>query len=301
MSFPFLDFLVCIIANIYDTRRYNNSFRKEEGFGFSRKGAALLTEKASVSASRKARIMEGSITVEAVVCLPLFLYASICLIWLLELRSIQLVVREGMQGAGKELAQECYELPLLIPARVESKIVSLIGEERLDRSCIVEGSEGLECEKSYIWPGSAIIELKTSYQVKLPFPQFLIPPIRYQESMRIKGWTGYVKQSFGQTGQQEIVYITETGIVYHRDYHCTYLEPSVRLVSLEEIESLRNQSSGKYYPCELCGRFCKGNAYITDYGNRYHSTLDCSGVKRKIYAVPIREVKGKGACSKCGK
>ena len=165
MSFPFLDFLVCIIANIYDTRRYNNSFRKEEGFGFSRKGAALLTEKASVSASRKARIMEGSITVEAVVCIPLFLYASICLIWLLELRSIQLVVREGMQGAGKELAQECYELPLLIPARVESKIVSLIGEERLDRSCIVEGSEGLECEKSYIWPGSAIIELKTSYQV----------------------------------------------------------------------------------------------------------------------------------------
>ena len=119
------------------------------------------------------------------------------------------------------------------------------------------GSEGIECEKSYIWPGSSIIELKTSYQVKLPFPQFLIPPIRYQESMRIKGWTGYVKQSVGQAEQQEIVYITETGIVYHRDYHCTYLEPSVRMVPLEEIEALRNQSFGKYYPCELCGRFCK--------------------------------------------
>lgn len=39
--------------------------------------------------------------------------------------------------------------------------------------------------------------------------------------------------------------------------------------------------------------------YITETGNKYHSSLDCSGLKRHIDAVPITEVGGMGACSKC--
>lgn len=300
MSFPILDFLIHKFTNKIDTQ-HKNINRKEEGFGFALILDTLFLEKTSVSASGKRDMHRGSVTVEAAVCVPLFLYAAICLIWLLEFRTVQLVVREGMQGAAKKIALECYELPILIPSRLEAEIVNQIGSERLDRSCIVDGKDGLQCEKSYILPGSAIMELKTTYKAKLPVPGFFISPITYQETMRIKGWNGYEKESFTQYDNQDIVYITETGVVYHRDYHCTYLKPSARVVSLEEITSLRNESKEKYYPCEKCAGFCKGNVYITDYGNRYHSTLSCSGVKRKIYAVSLNEVKGKGACSKCGK
>ena len=106
------------------------------------------------------------------------------------------------------------------------------------------------------------------------------------------------KGGFGKE-EDETVYVTETGLVYHKDYHCTYLDLSIRMVQGKEISGLRNESGGRYYACEHCGGKGGGSAYITDYGDRYHSSLSCSSLKRTVYAVPLSEVIGKGACSKC--
>ena len=118
--------------------------------------------------------------------------------------------------------------------------------------------------------------------------------------MRVKGWTGYISGG-GGTDKETIVYITDYGLVYHQDMYCTYLELSIRAVKPEEIETLRNQSGGKYYACSSCKNKeeTEGILYVTDYGDRYHTSLECSKVKRNIYAVPLDEVYGLGGCSKC--
>ena len=115
--------------------------------------------------------------------------------------------------------------------------------------------------------------------------------------MQVKVWNGYEKERFG-IRDEGVVYITETGLVYHRDYHCTHLDLSIRMVSSEEVKRLRNKSGGKYHTCERC-KGGTGGVYITDTGNRYHSSLSCSGLKRTVYAVPLSEIAGKRACSKC--
>ena len=98
------------------------------------------------------------------------------------------------------------------------------------------------------------------------------------------------------------MYVTENGVVYHQDYHCSYLDLSIHMVPSSGLEELRNASGGKYYPCERCGQNVAGmGVYVTDYGSKYHTSMSCSGLKRKIYAVPVSETAGKGACSKCGK
>lgn len=300
MPFPTFIFLIDQHINL------NNIFKligKEDGFDFSHNMASCNKEKASASASPKGWMICASVTVEAIFCVPLFLYAAICLIWMMEMRAIQLSVRAGLQEVGKAAAAQFYEAPVLVPSKLESDLIHAIGEDRLERSLVEGGREGLHCEKSYALPGSGIMELKVNYRIKIPMPQFAIPPISCSESMRMKGWNGYGKQIFEENKEQVIVYITETGMVYHRDYHCTYLEPSVRMVSAEELNAMRNESGEKYYACERCkhGSVQGGGYYITDYGNRYHTTARCSGLKRKIYAVPIGEAKGKGACAKCGK
>lgn len=112
----------------------------------------------------------------------------------------------------------------------------------------------------------------------------------------------FAYSSSQSSGDNELVYVTETGIVYHRNYQCTYLEPSVRSVAKTQLGELRNSSGGIYHLCERCGWMPgnDGNCYVTDYGDCYHTSLSCSGLKRKVYTVPLSEVKGKGACSKCG-
>lgn len=280
------------------TNRCNSKFvfsREEEGFDFLHNLIAIscIREKASVSAS---------VTVEAVLCVPLFLYAVVSLIWMLELRNIQSAVRCGLQSAGKQVAESYTEIPVLNPVSLNADLVNAVGKERLDRSMVAGGSGGISCKNSWAIPGMGVLELTAEYEVKLPVPIFRIPVLHYKEKMRMKAWTGYVKTYEAGIGEDELVYVTETGIVYHRDSHCTYLEPSVRSVSKAQLENLRNSSGGIYHLCERCG-WMPGNGgtcYITDYGDRYHTSSSCSGLKRKVYTVPLSEVKGKGACSKCG-
>lgn len=255
-----------------------------------------LFGRTSVSASKK-----GSITVEAAMAVPLFFLAVVSLLYLMEITAIRTSVRSGLQYAGKKAAEEASVLTAVMPAKIERDVVHAIGEERLDRSIILDGSGGISCDGSRISSRTGIGELVVTYQVRLPIPVFGVPNLKYQEKMRIKAWTGYEKNVFGPK-DDETVYITDTGLVYHKDYHCTYLELSIRMVSSGELGGLRNSGGGKYYPCEHCMRGnAGGGVYITDTGDRYHSSLSCSGLKRTVYAVPLSEAVGKGACSRCGK
>ena len=132
--------------HIFDIRR------KEEGFDFLPDLIAIscVKEKASVSAS---------VTVEAVLCVPLFLYAAVSLIWMLELRSIQSAVRCGLQSAGKQVAESFAEIPVLNPISLHADLVNAVGKERMDRSMIVGGSGGVSCKKSWAIPGMGVLEL----------------------------------------------------------------------------------------------------------------------------------------------
>lgn len=291
--------ILCIGKSLHPHKHNVNKISRKEGRPENSRNEKnfLYIEKASASAS------QGSITVEAAFCIPLFLFAAVCLIWLLEIQAIRISVISGLHEAGKQMAQEMYLSPVFSSSRVEREMVKSIGADRLERSLVAGGSGGINCGKSMMYPESKIMELRVQYKIRIPIPAFAIPDILQEEGMRIKCWTGYVKEGFTDRTDTTIVYVAETGVVYHLDYHCTYLELSIQSVPSDTVDGLRNESQGKYHPCERCMKAAQagGNVYITDYGDRYHSSLSCSGLKRRVYAVPLSEVKGKGACSKCGK
>ena len=243
---------------------------------------------------------KGSITLEAAMTVPIFFFAMLCLVYLLEMMSIQTTVRNAIYSVGKEIAQQAYNSPVISTYGIEQHVIKNIGVEKLDKSIISGGSKGIDCKKSVSNWNTAVIDLSVKYQLDIPILMFRIPAISREETLRVKGWTGYAKGAEGAE-TQGVVYVTDYGLVYHKSKNCTYLELSVRAVSASDIEKLRNESGSKYYPCESCGGgvVTGGRVFITDYGNRYHTSLDCSKVKRNIYAVPLDEVYGLGGCSKC--
>lgn len=245
---------------------------------------------------------KGSITLEAALVIPIFFFAMLCLVYLFEMTAIRTTMRSALHSVGREIAKEAYASPIVSPRGIEQHLIQNIGQDRLESSIVSGGVNGLDCGASTSDWGSAEIELVVQYQLNIPILMFRIPAISCEERLRVKGWTGYVSGG-NSSSREEIVYITDYGLVYHKDMYCTYLELSIRAVKAEEIEKLRNQSGGRYYACESCGQD-NGDAktlYVTDYGERYHTSLECSKVKRNIYAVPLDEVYGLGGCSKCVK
>ena len=95
--------------------------------------------------------------------------------------------------------------------------------------------------------------------------------------------------------------MTEYGSVYHKNRSCTHLSLSIQAVASALVSAQRNESGEYYDPCEYCGD--KGFVtvvFITSYGNRYHTTAKCRGLKRTVKALRLSEVEGVNACSKCG-
>ena len=254
----------------------------------------IKSERASAFTSK------GSITLEAALVVPIFFLATLCMVYLFEMTAIQTVVRSALHSVAREVAKETYLLPVVSAKNVEQRLVRNIGAERLNQSIVAGGASGLDCSASNVNASTAEAELIVEYDLEIPVPFFRIPTISKKESLRVKGWTGYVSGG-GKTEEDTIVYITDYGVVYHQDMYCTYLELSIKAVPKEDIEELRNQSGGKYYACSSCKKHEEDSNvfYVTDYGDRYHSSLECSKVKRNIYAVPLDEVYGLGGCSKC--
>ena len=242
---------------------------------------------------------KGSVTIEAAFGIPLFLFAALCLIWLIEIQSIKISITAAAQSAAKSSAEDTAVIPVLNTIKLKSDIVSLIGEDRINRSIIRGGSSGISCWKSYVSPDTGEMNIKVEYDIMVPIPVIGSPSASLEEKFTISSWNGRNNEQMGGENR-EIVYMTENGSVYHEDYNCSYLRLSLRYVPYEELGSIRNESGGRYHACEKCviGSAMTG-VYITENGNKYHNTLGCSGLKRTIYAVKRAETGGVGGCSRC--
>lgn len=256
-------------------------------------------EGVSAPETMERKAMTGSVTTEASFGIPLFLFAAVCLIWLIEIRSIRLSMLNAAQNAAKSAAEETAVIPVLNTVKLKSDITDLIGEERVERSIIRGGSSGISCWKSHVSPSTGDMMIIVDYDIQLPLPLFGSPAASMREEFTLSAWRGdqTIKQ---EDGESRIVYVTDNGAVYHEDYHCSYLQLSIRFVPSGELDYMRNEGGGKYHACDKCvfGPAMAG-VYITDDGTKYHNSLNCSGLKRSIHAVEYSEAAGKGGCSRC--
>ena len=256
---------------------------------------------------------KGSITVEAAIVLPLFLFFCIQIISIISLFQLHSALQAALHQETSRLALQAYGLDMIgmdmdtssvhfaEDIYLRSRVIERAGKGYLDRSLIAGGSSGIHISYSEKEEGQETIDVILSYQVEpfiklLGFPGFII-----KNRCRMKAWTGYALKETGLSDEteEELVYITETGTVYHKSRNCTHLALSVHAVETKCVETLRNEDGAKYYPCERCGENAGSTVFLTNQGNRYHTNLGCNGLKRTVYTVPISQAGGRAACSRC--
>ena len=259
-----------------------------------------LLHRERVSAPGTKRTERGSVTIEASIGIPLFLLAAVCLIWMIEVRSIRISVANASLNAAKSAAEDTAVIPVLNTVRLKSDIVELIGEDRIARSIIRGGSSGISCWKSYVSPFTGDMEITVEYEVQLPIPLFGSPSAKQRETFTLSAWTGSGDSGRGDGDDPEIVYVTDNRSVYHEDPHCTHLRLTIRFVPADGLDAMRNVWGSRYHACDKCvfGQAMTG-VYITEDGNKYHNSLSCSGLKRTVRAVKRSEITGMGGCSRC--
>ena len=207
---------------------------------------------------------EGAMTVEASIAVPLFLFFMVNVLSMLLFFHTFLSNLERLHQQGRQLSMMAY----------------LAGDSGLIRDDMVQ----------LIHPARV---------------SPVVPVIGYRGAVIVsccymRAWTGYdVERRAEGSGEETYVYITDSGSVYHTARNCTHLTLSITLAGKEEIGSMRNASGGKYSPCEKCGGDGSGIVYVTHGGDRYHNTIECSGLKRSVRCIPLSEAGARTPCSRC--
>ncbi len=214
-------------------------------------------------------------------------------------------VPDGAENAGvpEELLQTGLSF-LTAQTYLRSQVNGYLGSDYLDHTCLSGGAGSISYLRSHILEDGDIVELTADYRIR-PFIRILgLQDFSMESRYYAHAWTGYEIGSMAgsvDAAEETYCYLAETGTVYHLDRGCSYLNPSVKGIQASELEQCRNHAGARYYACESCKPAKKGTLYITEDGNRYHSTTGCSGLKRTVREVPLSQVRDcMPACSKCG-
>lgn len=262
--------------------------------------------------------LPASATVEASLVIPIYIYAVLAVTYIIQVIGIKTTVSQAAYSSIRQLSRYAYTAELsgdehnISKSSIKKLITSGMAKkymlEKLLQGHDVErnikgGYGGVSVSVVDMYAAENEICMAISYEISNPFDIFGIGNVKISNQYAAAAWIGQEagKDEIKDGRQDMYVYITAQGTVYHKDRDCTYLNPSVKQIGKEQLESIRNLSGGKYYLCERCAKRKGSEIFITDYGDRYHYDKNCSGLKRSIFSVPISEVQDMRACSKCSK
>lgn len=259
-----------------------------------------------------ASLNKGSLTVETALVLPVFLFFLIGVLQLMRAVQTESAVRASLWEVGKRLSTYAYiteyeeegeSVDKLFGAGAlaytYSSFLAQEGRAYWNQSLVSEGSNGFSFLHSTYLKDNGYLDLIVTYKLKIPIPfigDVYLPQI---QRCRVRGWIG---EKDNDAEGEEMVYITESGSVYHLTKSCSHLTLTIQEISPGNLPQARNGSGGKYTPCEKCGKepMQGKNYFITKEGDCFHTKRSCGGLRRTILTIPLSQIGGRSLCKRCG-
>lgn len=262
---------------------------------------------------------EGAVTVETVLVLPVFLSVICGLLMMGNLllteakiqyalartadiyaaqkavENINTVKKNNNTGKSAKGIEKMADA-LLKTANLQVIFSSVYSSSSSNENSIVGGRTGIMVSAS-VDEEQETVEVAASYRLKIEIPFINHVAFFRKASVKQRIYSGYVEHG-GEKNTEDngVVYVTENGSVYHTSLSCTHISLHI---SGSDMKKMLIQK--KLHPCDKCIREGEplSSVYITKYGDKYHSTLHCSGLKRTVRAIPKEEAKGMKMCSRC--
>lgn len=251
---------------------------------------------------------EAGMTVEASVCLPLFLMFSAALMepmkWLDRQRQIQTeleVFGEKMSCYAelKEGENVLEEFPASGFISDAAAGIWIMGKLKPHKDDI--GLKNVE-----IGNKKGDILLEAVYEERIPFFPGIRQTVRMHAACRRRIWNGIdgklrgsMEDTYGEL--EDMVYVGEGMGRYHLYRDCHYIFNQYQTVPVKELSRKRNKDGKRYKACARCakGGAAGENVYVTPRGDHFHTDKDCAAMTSYVRTVPLKEVQNIGLCSYC--
>ena len=253
---------------------------------------------------------DASLTVEAALVIPFYLlilsgmvHLMLIMVFVLKVQlKIQSAVENYAMLAGvTDIISDQTEEKTPIADVVLSGILCHCMEEEEEKSGKKIGVSGCNTMLTSVDESLELADGILSYQISVPYFPFHLGKLSVIHRSRQRVWSG---RSLIHSGgeQEEVVFVTKEGEVYHRKRNCSYISVSVEYRSLEQIMKSRNENGERFYACERCvgDRILSGAYLAPSYGNRYHADQKCVSLKRAVIPIPFSQIQGRRPCLKCG-
>lgn len=242
---------------------------------------------------------KASYTLEAAVIIPMLTAFFVTLLFFFRIIQVQCAVEEAIMFAGRKTAIESsvIESPELLLISAKAYVLYALEDCEVVDQYVKGGKWGVTLVGSNCKDEE--INLRANYTVSLPINLWDIAIVKLYSQNTFQKWNGDVQTT--ETEEEEWVYVTKSGTVYHSSLSCRVLNISVREVTESQIEKERGKDGQKYYPCSRCkNEENSGIVYCTDYGTLYHRAVSCSYLTRTINKVKPEEAEHLKPCSYCG-
>lgn len=249
---------------------------------------------------------KASLTVEAAMVFPIFLFAMFLLIYSIKIVELQSKIQYALDETATEMAGYAVAADSKEKGTVQKYVTSItyskagalvvfskyLKKSGADTDMVKKKNAGFSFQASKILENDSEIYLVVKYQIQLPQVLGINVKVPCIQNAYTRGFTG---KTLKEGREETIVYVTTGQEVYHTNRQCTHL-----VLSIERVEASKVNKK-KYSLCEVCkSKEQEAFVYITSEGTKYHKTLSCKSLKRVIERVKLSKVSDRRLCKRCG-
>lgn len=263
------------------TKRINESICAV-GIPVLRRHRAQVTKRPWKRALSSASLC-ASLTIEAALSLTLFMFTVILLSVPMEILDAQRKVQTVLEVTGRELGWQVYRTSHTVhPAEMEAGKAAEAGEKgtggwsELPSGLILQGYlkekiqtaggnkvSNIQCGASRVSEDGEWIDLRASYQVRLPFSVFALDHVTLTSRSWKRGWIGteggYFSEKNGSELEEKWVYVGRDSTRYHLSPSCHYISNQITAAAYADVISgvLRNSGDAVIRLADTVERWCR--------------------------------------------